>query len=67
MSWCFGIVNHRLAEIFFNKSKSGQIKILGHCNVKKKEYKTKQEQKWIVIDTRKIKVVYRNKKYKLIE
>jgi hypothetical protein len=39
---------------------------LGHCYVKKEDYKTKQEQKWIEEDTKRVKVVYRNKKYKLI-
>ena len=67
MSWCFAIVNNRLAEIFFDKNKNGRTKIEGHCYVKKSEYKTKQEQSWIAEDTKKLKVAYRNKKYKLID
>ena len=65
MGWCFAIVNNRLAEIYFDKKKNGQIKICGHCYVKKEDYKTKQEQRWIARDTKKVRVVYRNKKYKL--
>lgn len=65
MSWRFAIVNNKLAEIYFDK-KNDQIEIWGHCYVKKEDYKTKEEQKWIEEDTRKIRVVYRNKKYKLV-
>jgi len=66
MSWCFAIVNNRLAEIYFDKKKNGQTKIWGHYYVQKEDYKTKQEQKWIIRDTKRVKVIYRNKKYKLI-
>ena len=66
MSWCFAIVNNRLAEIYFNKTKNGKPIILGHCYIKSEDYKTKQEQRWIARDTERIRVVYRNKKYKLI-
>ena len=66
MSQCFAIVNNRLAEIYFDKKKNGQTKIWGHCYVQKEDYKTKQEQKWIIRDTKRVKVIYRNKKYKLI-
>lgn len=65
MSWSFAIVNNRLAEIFFDKKKSGEISINGYCYVKKEEYKTKQERKWIDEDTKHIRVVFRNKKYKV--
>lgn len=61
MAWCFALVNSKLAEIYFDKSKSGRIKIRGHCFVNKKEYKTKQEQKWIQEDTKRVRVVYRMK------
>ncbi len=66
MPWCFAIVNNKLAEIYFDENKDGKPKIFGHCYVKKEEYKTKQEQKWIEQDTKRVKAVYRNKKYKLI-
>lgn len=67
MSWSFAIVNNRLAEIFFDerKSKKEKINVWGHCYVKKEEYKTKQEQRWIEKDTKHVKVVYRNRKYKV--
>lgn len=62
MSWCFALVNNRLAEIFFEKVK-GKTKILGHCYVQKKEYKTKQEKKWIKKDTARFRFAYRKKRY----
>ena len=66
MFWCFAIVNNKLAEIYFDKNKNNQNKIQSHCYIKKDDYKSKQEQKWIDKDVKKMKVVYRNKKYKLI-
>lgn len=66
MSWCFAIVNNRLAEIYFDKRKTGSVKITGHCYVRREEFKTKKEQKMIDKDVAKVKVVYRNKKYRLI-
>lgn len=66
MSWCFAKVNNKLAEIYFNKKKNGKNKIFAHCFVKRKDLKTKEEQKWIIEDTKKIKAIYKNKKYKLI-
>lgn len=66
MSWCFATINNRLAEIYFDETKKGP-KIRGHCYVKKKEYKTKKEQKLIIEDTAKFRFVYRNRKYKRIK
>ncbi|MEK7104380.1 MAG: hypothetical protein AAB842_03210 [Patescibacteria group bacterium] len=66
MSWCFAIVNNRLAEIFFEKGKRG-AKITGHCYVRIEEYKTKQEQKWIKEDTAGLRFSYRNYRYKRIK
>ena len=65
MSWCFAIVNGRLAEIFFEK-KGNKLKFLGHCYVKKEEYKTQKELRWIDEDTKKFKLIYRKSKYKPI-
>ena len=65
MGWCFALVNNKLAEIYFDETQHNQIKIRGHCYVDQKEYKTKKEQKWIEQDTKKFRVVYRNKKYKV--
>lgn len=66
MSWCFAIVNNRLAEIYFNETKNGKPEFLGHCYIKKDEFKTKKEQKLIIRDIEKVQLAYRNKKYKLI-
>lgn len=66
MPWCFGIVNNKLAEIYFEK-KNKKVKILGHCYVKESEYKTKKEKGWIRKDTQKVRVVYRDNKYKLLK
>lgn len=67
MYWCFAIVNKKLAEIHFDKKKDGQMKILGHCFVRQKDYKTKQEQKWIREDTKRVRATYRNGRYKLLK
>ena len=37
MTWCFALVNGRLAEIYFNKTKK-DVRFLGHCYVEKSEY-----------------------------
>lgn len=63
MSWCFALINNRLAEIYFKRNKKG-IKILGHCYMEKSEYKTKIEQKWTEKDIAKFRFSYRNKNYK---
>jgi len=36
MSWCFGLVNNRLAEIFYKRNKS-VVTYMGHAFVKKTE------------------------------
>jgi len=62
MNWSFAIINRRLAEIYFDKKK-GKIKFLGHCYVKKSEYKTKRESEWIKKDTKRFNLTYRNRIY----
>lgn len=62
MSWCFAKVNNKLAEIYFEE-KRGKPKVLGHCYVKKAEFKTKRELKWIEEDTKKFQLIYKNGKY----
>ncbi len=57
--WCFAIVNNRLAEISFDK----RYGIYGHCYVKREEYKTKQEGKWIREDIKKCRFTYRKGYY----
>ena len=65
MGWCFAIVNKRLAEIFFDQKK-GKSVISGHCYVKKNEYKSAMEKKWILADTKKYTFIWRKNKYKRI-
>lgn len=62
MNWSFAILNNRLAEIYFEPRK-GKPKILGHVFVKKEEYKTKKEKKYIEEDTLKFRLTYKNGKY----
>lgn len=57
--WCFAIVNNRLVEIHFDK----RYGVWGHCYVKRKDYKTKQEWKWIEDDTKKYRFSYRKGYY----
>lgn len=61
--WCFGTVNNKLAEIYFKK-KGEKIIFQGHCYVKKSDYRTKKEQQFIEKDTEKVRLVYRESKYK---
>ena len=63
MSWCFAIINNKLAEIYFEKNKSG-IKFLGHCYVKESEYILKEEKQWIKKDIAKVQLVYRKGNYR---
>ncbi|MDP3995034.1 MAG: hypothetical protein Q8P78_00275 [bacterium] len=62
-AWSFAIVNGRLAEVHFDDRK----RIYGHCYVVREEYKTKQELRWIDEDTKRLRIVYRNKKYKQVK
>lgn len=64
MDWSFAIVNGKLSEIYYNKSKNGKIKMIGFCHVNKSDYKTKTEQRYILKDTAMFKFTYRNKVYK---
>lgn len=67
MNWSFAIINGKLGEIYFEKTKNGKTKLLGHCYVKKEEFKTKEEQKCIDTDIKKSRIIYRNKKYKIVK
>ena len=40
--WCFGKVNGKLAEVYFEE-KRGKNEIYAHCFVDEKDYKTKRE------------------------
>lgn len=63
INWSFGIVNNKLAEVYFRK-KNNKVRFIGHCYVKKEEYKTKTEQKWIKEDIKNLELIYRKKTYK---
>ena len=64
MSWNFGLVNGRLAEIFFKNGKGPKVlRAEAHCYVDKKDYKTKKEQAWIAKEIKLFRFSYRNKKY----
>ncbi|MDP3725500.1 MAG: hypothetical protein Q8R20_03475 [Nanoarchaeota archaeon] len=65
MSWCFAVVNNKLAEIFFDDTKR-KLNIRGHCYVKEEEYTSKKEKKWIEEDVARFRFVYRDKKYKRV-
>lgn len=65
MNWSFGIVNNKVAEIFFERKK-GKVVFLGHCYVKEADYTTKKERKWIEEDTRNVRLVFRKGKYKRV-
>lgn len=67
MNWCFATINNKIGEIYFEKNKKGQTKLLGHCYVKREEFKSKQERKELEEDIKKFKIIYKNKKYKIIK
>ena len=55
--WNFAIINGSLAEVFFERR--GKVVIFqGFCYVKRLEYKTKKEQRWIDKDTEEVKLKY---------
>ncbi|MBI3595630.1 MAG: hypothetical protein HY203_00570 [Nitrospirae bacterium] len=56
--WQSGLVNGRLAEVFFSNGR-----ILGYCLVDATEYKTRKEKRWIAEDTQKLQLTYKNKEY----
>lgn len=69
MCWNFAIINNRLGEIYYKKDKNGKVKFQGHCYVTDKEKKEmcSEEKRCIKEDIKGVKLIYRNKKYKLIK
>lgn len=63
MSWSFALINGKLAEVYFDQKKNGEPVIRGFCYVKKSEYSTKREKKWIETDTKRYHFSYRGRKY----
>lgn len=66
MYWCFGILNGRLAEIYFAKSK-GKLIFEGHAYVDETEYRTKSEKRWIKKDSENLRLIYRLGKYRKVK
>ena len=64
--WAFSLMNGRLAEFHYEISKGRFYMTYGHCYVKRSEYKTKKEQKWIENGTKRYRFTYRNKKYRRV-
>jgi len=62
MNWCFAIVNNKLAEVYFERKKN-EIKFLEHVYVKKSDFKTKRETKWIDGDTKRYSFLYRDHRF----
>jgi hypothetical protein len=60
--WCFGKVNGKLAEVWF-ENKRGKSVPYAHCFVEEKDYKTKQEKKWIEQDLKRVNLTFENKIY----
>ncbi|HCB35558.1 MAG: hypothetical protein A2W52_04075 [Candidatus Taylorbacteria bacterium RIFCSPHIGHO2_02_49_25] len=64
--WAFALINGRLAEFDFEVIRGKFYMGMGHCYVKRSEYKTKKEQKWIDNDIKRYRFTYRNKKYRRV-
>ena len=62
MDWCFGKVNGKLAEVYF-ENKRGKSVPCAHCFVQREEYKTKKEQKMIEEDIKKVNLSFKNNVY----
>ncbi|TSC86402.1 MAG: Uncharacterized protein G01um101416_675 [Microgenomates group bacterium Gr01-1014_16] len=65
MSWSFAIINNKLAEVFFDKTRNG-INFHNHCYVKKSEYTNKEELKQLEKDIQKVRLTYKNHQYHLL-
>ena len=64
--WAFALINGRLAEFHYEISKRKFYMSYGHCYVKREEYKTKKEQRWIDKDTEKYRFTYQKGKYRKV-
>lgn len=66
MYWQFAIINNRLGEIYFKKTKTGKVTFQGHCYVKREDFTEKKELRALEEDIKKLKMTYRNKKYRVV-
>ena len=64
--WAFALINGRLAEFDFEIIKGKFYMGMGHCYVKRSEYKTKYEQKMIDKDIKHYRFTCRHKKYRRV-
>ena len=64
--WAFALINGRLAEFDFEIDRGKFYFGIGHCYVKRSEYKTKYEQKMIDEDIKKYRFTFRNGKYRKV-
>ncbi|MCX6704825.1 MAG: hypothetical protein NT162_00595 [Candidatus Woesebacteria bacterium] len=60
--WCFGKVNGKFAEVFF-ENKHGKSIPYAHCFVGESNYETKQEKKWIEQDLKRVNLSFKKNKY----
>jgi len=69
MNWSYAIINNRIGEIYFNKDKEGRMELYGHCYVteEQKSQMCKEERKFMEENIKGGKIIYRNKKYKVIK
>lgn len=65
MTWSFGLVNGKLAEVFYEKRKRKTVPYT-HAYVRVSEYTTNREKRWIQEDTERVRLVYRLGKYRRI-
>ena len=64
--WAFALINGRLAEFDFEVIRGKFYMGIGHCYVKRSEYKTKYEQRMINKDIKKYRFTYHNKQYRRV-
>lgn len=62
MNWCFGKVNNKFAEVWF-ENRHGKSFPYAHCFVNEKDYKTKVEKQWIEADLKRVNLIFKNKVY----
>ena len=67
IEWCFALVNGRKGEIFFQQQANGKKKIIAHYYLKETDPIIKKMKTTINRETQELRVVYRNKKYRIIK
>ena len=66
MNWCFATINNRPGEIYFERIRSGQVKFLGYCYVKREDFTLKEERNAFDKDVKKFKIVCDDERYKIV-